>query len=209
MLKLSAFLPAIAFAGSAAAEAPPSAQRYLFYLHGAIVENQGPQGVSPKYGRYDYPGVIGAFRNAGLTVRSEVRPRGTEVNAYADKVVAEVRSLIASGVDPSHVTVVGASKGAVIAALVSTRLSNAKVRYVLLANCNPWLIRTHNPRLSGEVLSIYESSDEIGGSCAGVLKRSPAVTRFKEVRLQTGLGHGIVYRPLKQWTAPAIAWAKR
>lgn len=179
---------------------------YLFYLHGRVIEDQGPNGVSPRFGRYDYPGILAAFRRAGLIVRSEVRPRGSDVGVYANKVVGEVRSLLASGVDPSQITIVGASKGAVIAALVSTRLRQPHVNYVLLANCNRWLIRTHNPHLTGEVLSIYERSDDVGGSCAAVIARSPAVTRYKEVALHTGLGHGMVYRPLAQWMDPTIAW---
>ena len=85
----------------------------------------------------------------------------------------QIRARIGGGVPPSRIIVGGASKGAVIAALVSTRLKEPKVRYVLLANCNDWLIRTHDPRLTGEVLSIYEASDEIGGSCAPLAARSP------------------------------------
>lgn len=190
--------------------APAAASpRYLFYLHGRIVEEQGPQGVSPQFGRYDYPGILAAFRQRGFTVMSEVRPRDADPGAYADKVIAEVRALIARGVDASHITIVGASKGGVITALVSTRLANPRVRYVMLANCNPGLIRTRDPRLTGEVLSIYEQSDDIGGTCRPLAKRSPALRRFREVRLTTGLGHGMVYRPLAQWVAPAAAWASR
>lgn len=96
-----------------------------------------------------------------------------------------------------------------IASLVSTRLGEDEVRYVLLANCNDWLIREIDPRLTGEVLSIYEASDDIGQSCAPLVTRSPAVMRFEEVRLETGLGHGIVYRPMREWVGPAAAWAKR
>jgi len=97
----------------------------------------------------------------------------------------------------------------VIAALVSTRLEEPQVAYVLLANCNDWLIRTHNPRLSGSVLSIYDASDEIGQSCEGVRKNaSRFLTRFEEIRLETGLGHGFVYRPLPEWVEPAMRWAK-
>lgn len=209
MLKLLGAWFAITVTGAGAVEARPNQQRYLFYLHGAIVEDQGPRGVSPRFGRYDYPGMIAGFRKAGLTVKSELRPQGTQVGPYADKVVAQIRALIAGGADPSHITVVGASKGSVIAALVSTRLRNPKVRYVLLANCNRWLIRTHRPRLTGEVLSIYESSDTMAGSCADLARRSPAMSRFAELRLDTGLGHGVVYRPLQQWMGPAIAWSKR
>ncbi|MFL6742253.1 MAG: alpha/beta hydrolase [Sphingomicrobium sp.] len=184
-------------------------QRYVYYLHGKIVEDSGPRGVSPRFGRYDYSGIIAALRRGGLTVISEVRRRNTDPSAYADKVVAQIRRQVAQGVPPSHITVVGASKGSVIATLVSTRLADRRVRYVLLANCNDWLIRTWNPHLSGAVLSLYETSDDVGGSCRPLVRRSPAVTSFAEIRLTTGLGHGIVYRPLPAWTRPAIAWAKR
>ena len=190
-------------------QAPAEATRYLFYLHGRIVEEQGPQGVSPRFGRYDYPGILAAFRARGFEVRSEVRAADTEVAAYAARVAGEIEELIARGVDPSHISVVGASKGGVIAALVSTRLGRRGVRYVMLANCNDWLIRTHDPRLTGEVLSIFEASDEIGGSCRPLAERSPRLQRFEEIRLETGLGHGMVYRPLDAWVEPAAAWARR
>ena len=184
-------------------------RRYIYYLHGKIVEDAGPRGVSPRFGAYDYPGIIAALRRGGLTVISEVRPPGSDPSAYADTVVADIRRQIARGVPPTHITVAGASKGAVIASLVSTRLVDRPVRYVLMANCNDWLIRTHQPRLSGAVLSIYEASDDVGGSCRPLVRRSPAVTQFREIRLDTGLGHGIVYRPLPAWVRPTIAWAKR
>jgi hypothetical protein len=205
-LAVAAAAPWIASASSAS---PRAEARYIFYLHGAIVEEQGPKGVSPRYGLYDYPGILEAFRRRELRVVSEVRARGTKVSAYADKVAVQVRRLIASGVDPSHITIAGASRGAVIAALVSTRLKQPRVRYVLLANCNPSLIRNYHPRLTGEILSIYERSDEIGGSCDDVVARSPGVTSYKEIALNPGLGHGIVYRPLEQWVGPATQWAKR
>ena len=205
--RLAALSLLTACAQSTAAE--PEPPRYLFYLHGRIVEDQGPQGVSPVHGRYDYPGILATFRARGFEVVSEVRPRDTDVDAYADKVVGDVRALLARGVDPSHITIVGASKGSVIATLVSTRLGDRGVRYVLLAACSPWLIRTHDPRLTGEVLSIYEESDELGRSCADVAARSPALSRYQEVRLDTGLGHGIVYRPLAQWLEPTVRWAGR
>jgi hypothetical protein len=70
-------------------------------------------------------------------------------------------------------------------------------------------MRTWHPRLSGEVLSIYEASDDIGGTCVPIVRASPAVTSFKEIRLNTGLGHGIVYRPLPLWVGPTLAWARR
>ncbi|HEY6661436.1 MAG TPA: alpha/beta hydrolase [Sphingomicrobium sp.] len=202
-----AFAAVLLDASEARTSAPET--RYLYYLHGKIVEDLGPQGVSPRFGLYDYPGIIAALRAGGLNVISEARPSGTDPSKYADKVVADIRRKIADGVAPSHITVAGASKGSVIASLVSTRLRAEGVRYVLIANCNDWLIRTHDPRLTGAVLSIYEASDHIGSSCRPLIKRSPAVKRFEEVRLNTGLGHGIVYRPLPAWVRPTIAWARR
>jgi hypothetical protein len=187
----------------------PDGPRVLYYLHGKIVEDLGPRGVSPRFGAYDFPGIISALRRGGLTVVSEARPRDTDPSAYADKVVADIRRRIAAGLPPSSITVVGASKGAVIASLVSSRLADSGVRYVLMANCNDWLIRTFDPRLSGEVLSIYETSDDVGASCAPLIERSPAVRRFQEIRLETGLGHGTVYRPLPAWVEPTLAWARR
>ena len=183
--------------------------RYFYYLHGRIVEDLGPRGVSPRHGAYDYPGIIAALQRSGLTVESEVRPKDTNPRAYAETVAADIRAKLAAGVPPSHITVAGASKGSVIASLVSTSLQQPQIRYVLIANCNDWLIREMKPRLSGEILSIYESSDDIGQTCEPLVKLSPGVTRFSEVRLDTGLGHGIVYRPMREWLGPAVAWAKR
>ena len=209
-------LPGLVFAalllsGTATAAMPSAAthKHYLFYLHGKIIEDQGPHGVSPKFGRYDYPAILATLRARGLEVVSEVRPRDTDPGAYADRVVGEIRELLAHGVAPSRITVVGASKGSVIASLVSTRLRNPRVRYVLLANCNDWLIRTHDPRLTGEVLSIYETSDDLGGTCRPLAARSRRLRRFAEIRLTTGLGHGMVYRPIRAWVDPAAAWARR
>ena len=204
-----AALAASACSTAAPDKAPPADARYFYYFHGKIVEDAGPRGVSPRHGAYDYPGMIEALRREGLNVISEVRPRDTDPSAYADRIVADIRALIRSGVPASRITVAGASKGSVIASLVSTRLKLDGVRYVLMANCNDWLIREMDPRLTGEILSIYEVSDEIGGSCEKLVARSPEVKRFEEVRLETGLGHGIVYRPLREWLVPAVAWAKR
>lgn len=195
--------------GCRTADPVPASPTYFYYLHGKIVEDLGPRGVSPRFGAYDYPGILSALQGAGLTVVSEVRPKDTDPSAYADQVAADIRAKLRAGVAPSQITVAGASKGAVIASLVSTRLKVPGVRYVLLANCNDWLVREIKPRLTGDVLSIYEASDDIGGTCAKVVAASPAIGRFEEVRLTTGLGHGIVYRPLAAWVDPAIAWARR
>jgi hypothetical protein len=202
-------LGALSLAACAAAASPQADdKRYLFYLHGQIIEDQGPKGVSPVHGPYDYDGIIDAFRERGFEVVSEVRPHGTDPSVYADKVVGQVRDLLAQGVAPSRIGVVGASKGSVIAILASTRLREPDVRYVVLANCNDWLIRTFDPHLTGHVLSIYEASDDVGGTCGPLAERSPQLQEYRELRLDTGLGHGIVYRPLDLWGGPAADWSR-
>lgn len=192
-------------AGDVVPDRVPS--RYVFYLHGAIVESLGPRGYSERYGAYDLPGILEALAGDGVKVIGERRPKETDPSQYADGLTIRIRQLVESGVSPGQITVIGASKGAVIAALVSTRARIPGLNYVLLGNCNDWLIRTYDPRLTGRILSIYESSDEIGQSCRKLVDRSPSIERFDEVRLTTGLGHGFLYRPLPEWIGPASAWA--
>ena len=187
----------------------PSDARYCYYLHGKIVEDLGPHGVSPRFGAYDYPGIVAALETEGLAVISEVRPANTDPSAYADRLVAEIRARIGAGIPASRITLLGSSKGAVIASLVSARLHEEDVRYVFIAYPAPALLRQIGGDLSGEVLSIYESSDDIGHSCSSALKDSASLRRFEEIRLETGLGHGIQFRPLAEWLGPAVAWAKR
>jgi hypothetical protein len=181
----------------------------LFYLHGRIVEDQGPAAVSPEYGRYEYDRIIEAFRDSGFETISEVRAPDTDPRQYADSIVAQLRRLLASGIPAGNLTVVGASKGAVIAMLVSATIREPDVRYVLLGNCNRHVQDRYTPALTGSVLSIYESTDTLGLSCAGILERSPGVSRSREIRISTGLRHGFLFRPLAEWLVPSIQWARR
>jgi hypothetical protein len=76
----------------------------VLYLHGRILEEQGPQAVSPDFGRYEYDAVLRALADRGFTVIGQVRPRGTGPE-YAHQVVAQVRRLLEAGVPPGNVTV--------------------------------------------------------------------------------------------------------
>lgn len=188
-------------------ESPDPEGRYLFYLHGRIVEEQGPNAVSAEHGPYEYAAIVRQLAEAGFTVIGEVRARDTDPEAYADAVAAQIGRLLDAGVRPRDVTVLGASKGAVIAMLVSTRLA-ARVRYVLLANCNEYILGTFSPRLHGDVLSIYDADDPLGQTCQPLFERSPELGERREIRLDTGLGHGFIFRPLEAWVRPALAWAR-
>lgn len=194
-------------------DAPPAkadpAATYVFYLHGRIIENQGRRPTSPEFGVYQYDEILRRLAEDGRIVVSEARAKDTDPEAYADKVAKQVEALLARGVPGRRITVVGASKGSVITMLVSTRVRSPEVGYVILANCNDW-VREHHPiDLHGEVLSIYEASDSVGGTCGPIFEQSNQLGKHREIRLETGLRHGFLYRPLKEWTEPAIAWTRR
>ncbi len=181
---------------------------YLFYLHGRIVEDQGPEAVSSEFGPYRYMEIVGVFADSGFTVVSEVRAPNTDPLSYADSIVQQIERLVALGVPPDAITVVGASKGAVIAMLVATQLVAIPIRFVLLASCNDTMRRRFSPRLHGDVLSIYEASDAIGQSCREIFAESPQLRDRRELRLQTGLGHGFIFHPLPEWVGPTVRWAR-
>jgi hypothetical protein len=186
---------------------PDPGRRYLVYLHGRIVEEQGRRASSPEFGAYDYDGIVQALAGSGTVVIGEIRSKDADPQASARHVADEVRRLLAAGVPARSITIVGASKGAVIAMLASTALPDPDLGWVLLASCNDAIGRQFEISLHGQVLSIFESSDEIGGSCSGFFARSPELGRHDEVRLETGLRHGFLYRPLAEWVEPARTWA--
>src|SRR5215217_6397839 len=110
------------FAAIGLALALASAPRHLIYVHGKAVEDGGRRPTT-RFGIYEYDAILDALRGAGFVVTSEQRPKDADPSASADRLVAEVRVLMAQGVPASHITVIGASKGAVITMLASTRLA--------------------------------------------------------------------------------------
>ena len=181
---------------------------YLFYLHGRIVEIKGPQAVSVKYGAYEYEKILEALKNKGFIVISEAREQGTSVGQYAGKVASQVTALLEAGVPAGSITVVGASKGALIAMQTSTMLANKEINYVILAGCADAIFHRFDIDLYGNILSIYDEKDELVGSCQKFIEKSSGVNKFKEIKLKVGTGHGILYKPLKEWIDPAANWAK-
>jgi hypothetical protein len=182
------------------------ATKYLFYLHGRIVEIQGANAVETTngYGPYKYNDILDTLRGRGFKVISEVRPPETQVKPYAGKIAGEIRNLIASGVSPADITVLGASKGALIAMELSAMLMIREINFVLMGACSGREIE--DAGLYGNILSIYEKSDD-PGSCGPPGKVSRGVTHYKEVQIDTGLRHGFLYRPLGAWVEPASRWA--
>jgi dienelactone hydrolase len=180
--------------------------RYVIYLHGRIIEEEGRHPTSPQFGVYDYDDILRAFADAGLQVISEARPKGTQVGAYAHTVAGEVGQLLDAGVPADHITVVGFSKGGGIAIVTSSLVKVAGVRYVFLAAC--FAPRPGDPvfPVTGHVLSIHEASDDIGLSCAPLFARSPQVAETREIEISTGKRHGAFFQVRPEWLVPTLAW---
>jgi len=176
---------------------PDVARRHIVYLHGRIVEEQGRRAVSPDFGAYQLDEILAALARPGTVVIGEVRAKGTDAKTAAAHVVEGVRGLLAAGVPARNVTVVGASKGALIAKLASASLENREVGWVIMAGCGE--SAADELPLHGQVLSIYEASDEMGGTCAALFSKSPDLAGHEEVKIETGLRHGFLYQPLPEW----------
>jgi predicted esterase len=181
---------------------------YLFYLHGQIIEDHGLRPVHPDFGVYEYEGVLASLAQAGFVVISEARGPRTNGEEYAREVVTQVETLLAAGVPPERVSIVGFSKGGGIAVRVSTLLHNERVNFVFLGTCARRIRNRPALDLRGRILSIYEASDPIAGPCSEFLSASVIEPEFEEVRLEVGGGHGAFYRPVQAWLDPVLAWSK-
>lgn len=183
--------------------------RYMFYLHGMIVENEGIRPTSPLYGVYEYEQILDTLASKGFIVISEARPKGTVVTEYAAKVVGQINALLKAGVSPRHITVVGASRGGGIAIAASSQLKNRDVNFVIMAACgNSDIYKTFRPDLWGNVLSIYDYKDTVG-PCEDFFAKATGLNRHRQIEVKLGVGHGLLYRPLKEWVDPVVEWASQ
>ncbi len=180
---------------------------YIFYLHGRIIELKGIRPTDPRYGVYEYEAILNTLADKGFTVISEARPKDTDARQYAEKVVGQIQAMLKSGVPPNRITVVGASKGALITMLVSTLLKNRNVNFVIMSNCNDSVLQDYKIDLHGNVLSIYDINDKFGDTCQKFFSRATGLNRQKEIELKLGTGHAILYKPLKEWVDPVAEWA--
>jgi acetyl esterase/lipase len=208
LVALVALAALAAGAGAEIVRAPPKApdpeRRYLIYLHGAIVEGGDPRPVHPRWGVYDYPAVLEALDASGAVVVAEQRSE-TVPAEYAERVVAQVRALLAAGVPAGRIGVVGFSKGGAIAIRAAHRLADPGVRFVLLGACAGWIDGAPELRLHGRVLSIREKSDPIGSTCRPLAERAGGSGSFDEQVVSIGGEHGAFYRPAPEWVRPALA----
>lgn len=217
MKLVSAFILCIAFAAPTSGQTisaftpkrPDASQKYLFYLHGGIVQEQGINAVSPRFGPYEYLKILDTLRSHGFHVISEARPKGTEDLDYAIKVSKQIDTLMSRGVAPENIIVVGASQGAYIAIGVARRMKNSRISYAILALCSEYALdyfSKDSVALCGNFLSIYETSDS-KGSCHKLLGDKRCKTGYTEISLSMGNGHGFIYKPYREWVLPLVQWA--
>lgn len=195
-----------------AAQAKPmsdQAQHYLFFLHNRWVEDHALDVAHPDYGICEYEAIIDTFEAHQFQVISEIRPSGTDAPTYARQVVIEIDRLIALGIAPERITVVGTSKGGYIAMYVSSFLQNPAVNFVFIGCCvESNLTELPAIQFCGRILSIYEESDDWGQSCQSMKDRSnQSVSAFQEIALQTGLRHGYLFKAMPAWMEPVITFA--
>ena len=150
------------------------------------------------------------MRSKGDEVIALVRPKEAVSEVYATLIAKQVDSLISVGYKASNITLLGASKGAWISLLASTKLSTNNVNVVSLGICGSDVFKAfefHQLELKGRVLSIYEESDKLGQSCSK-LNHGNSIKEFQEIKLETGLKHGFLYTPNSAWTKPFFKWTE-
>jgi hypothetical protein len=187
---------------------PDSSKQYLFYLHGLIVEEAGIRPKSAEHGYYEYELILDTLAREGFVVISEAREKGTGIIAYAEKIASEVKKLLANGISPEAITIVGASKGGIISAYASTMLKEKKINYVFLASLFEKCLKDENLKLYGKVLSIHDRSDKQSITPALFFQRSEGLGQFAEIVVTLDIGHGLIYRPYREWIDPLLEWVK-
>ena len=181
-------------------------KKYLFFLHGNIVEKKGLPAYSKKYGDYEYEDMLEAFTDAGLVVIAEPREEDTDVFIYALKVKNQVQKLLMAGVSASNITVSGYSKGGRMILYVSSLLKNNDVNFVILAGCPIAYVGDDEVKPFGNMLSIYDQRDVMFDSCEKYFSVGDKGLKTKEIVLDTGEGHGLFYRVSDNWLKPMLQW---
>ena len=185
---------------------PDNTKRYLFYLHGLIVEEAGIRPKSEEHGYYEYELILEALAREGFTVISEIRGKGTEIKPYAENIASQIKKLLVNGVLPENITIVGASRGGAISTYVSTLLLDKRINYIFLAGLFEKYLDDENLKLYGNVLSIHDRSDKFSITPALYFQRSEGLGKFKEIVLNLNIGHGLVYKPHREWIDPLLEW---
>lgn len=192
-MRLSAVAIAIASAAGTAVAAPPAAEApYLLYL---------PSNTP----RVDHPAIIQAFIDQGFNVRTFAYA-GEDDADYARRIAGEIRELLAQGVAPQDINVVGGGTGSAVALLASAATGNRHVDYVVLGQCDDMLKVRYRFRLAGNVLGIRDAADAGSGSCRAFWSGAPKLRSQRDLVLHTGYGAALFDAPRAEWLQPLVEW---
>ncbi len=184
---------------------------FLFYLHGGVVTELGDNAVSPampEWGAYEYSNILDSLQKRGFHVISEIRKKGTPNGEYVDKITRQIDTLLQLKVKPGNIIVLGASAGWDIGLRVSARLKNRKIRYIVMGGCWPDTYKEYEGmKLYGRFLSIYEATDP-HGTCCRIFEPRKNLKSYREVRLNTGLSHGFIYKGGREWVDWVVEWGE-
>ena len=204
--------PALAQTGAVWADVPAQVRpdaRYVIYLHGRVVEEKGRRPTDERFGIYEYQQILDTLAASGAEIISEQRPGGTDFRTFGARVADQVRRLLAAGVPAERIAVVGFSKGGAIAMVASALLADPRITFVLLGPCGDWVKGRDDVDVRGRILSIYEASDELGTSCEPLFAQAGDLGEHREIRIDTGAGHGAFFRPRPEWLDPLLHWVER
>jgi pimeloyl-ACP methyl ester carboxylesterase len=183
--------------------------RYVIYSHGLIVEGDDPSPTHPSFEPYEFPEIKTAlFDGGGFNLIAHHRPANTDADGYVMVLESWVRRLIEAGVSPQRITLVGFSRGGYLTGMASSRLKDVGLNTALMAACVGGRLGGGPPLpFSGNVLSIYETSDQ-ALSCDGLATDDSPIS-FDEVAISTGRRHGAFFVPLMEWLDPLRDWIRR
>lgn len=180
--------------------------KHIFYLHGRIIELQGPNAISERFGKYEYYAILDSLQTTGATIHHEIRTADVDFEDFCRQTSQAINQLVERGIPPAAITIIGASKGAVMAMRIADQNKHT-INYVLLGANNTHIEQENDWNLHGKILGIYEKTDSLAGRAFNTwMERSTNATSFKQLEINTGLGHGFLYRPLAAWWLPTKEW---
>jgi hypothetical protein len=163
----------------------------------------------PEWGPYEYFNIVDSLQKRGFNVISEMRKKGIDDMVYIKKISSQIDSLLSASVKPEKILVVGASAGWNVSLHVSARLKNGDIRYVIMGGCWPESHKNYlEIDLYGHFLSIIETTDP-HGTCNGIFEDRKGLSSHQEIKLNTGLSHGFIYKGYKEWIDPIVIWFQK
>lgn len=191
---------------------PDPSNRFLFFVHGRIVETDGPHGVSPDFGPYRYFDILQALNTGDHVLVSEQRDHEVDAHSYAKVLASRVEGLLSAGVSADAISVAGFSKGGYITLLAAKLLQNDALKFVILAGCTPGLVSGVDEKaegLRGRVLSMVDYRDDRCFSCGPLFSRNPQLRETSDIVFSDGDGHGHFFRPGPDWIGLTLDWSRR